>query len=399
MTTVPCALCGYDAPAPACPHCGQSPREPSLDRPLRGPWSGVWEGIVALPRGLHFLATTPGVKRWLVPPLLVTTVILVALSWWLFSTLDTLLDSVLPGSIELGREWAWLEGLSERWDWLKSAWIGLVAAAQWTLNAGWSLVSSQPLRVLGWFLIASLAVWYCFSIAYEALAGPFLDEVQARLEERWFGADPRSRLERPNDIPRERCVRLSLLTLAVLIAIGIVAGGLAGLAWWLVLLFTPLALVPGVLVDRRYAAWLAWVARVEGRAVWASLQAALVTGALIVVALPLYFVPGAGYLLFALVCGFATAVGLLDIPLERRGWRIGQRLRFLAHNLPAMLAFGGVAGVLLAVPVIGPVLMVPAASIGGLWLICRLDKTFLRTGAHPDRRRPTSAVTDLRQQP
>ena len=28
--------------------------------------------------------------------------------------------------------------------------------------------------------------------------------------------------------------------------------------------------------------------------------------------------------------------------------------------------------------IIGPVLMVPAASIGGLWLVCRLDKAHLR---------------------
>ena len=50
------------------------------------------------------------------------------------------------------------------------------------------------------------------------------------------------------------------------------------------------------------------------------------------------------------------------------------RLRFILGNLPALVAFGVVAGFLLAVPILGPVLMVPSASIGGLWLLCRLDK-------------------------
>jgi len=81
------------------------------------------------------------------------------------------------------------------------------------------------------------------------------------------------------------------------------------------------------------------------------------------------------------VAGFATAIGLLDIPFERRGIRVRQRLRFVFRNLPAMLAFGIVAGLLLAVPVAGPILMVPSASIGGLWLLCRLDKEALRSKA------------------
>jgi hypothetical protein len=50
-----------------------------------------------------------------------------------------------------------------------------------------------------------------------------------------------------------------------------------------------------------------------------------------------------------------------------------------------MLTFGVVASLVFLVPVMGPVVMVPAASIGGLWLLVRLDKDGLRP---PPLRRP-----------
>ena len=134
----------------------------------------------------------------------------------------------------------------------------------------------------------------------------------------------------------------------------------------------------GATRQRRRSASLLWVASLEGRALWASLQATLLTTVLIVLALPLYFVPVAGYFLFAGVCGFATAVGLLDIPFERRGWPLRLRARLVGRNLLPFVAFGTAAGLLLAIPVFGPVLMVPSASLGGLWLLCRLDKSGLR---------------------
>ena len=180
-----------------------------------------------------------------------------------------------------------------------------------------------------------------------------------------------------------RCVRLSAgggALAAVILALGFFLPALP-FVWALVA--APLGFLPFALADRRYGAWLGWVARVEGRALWASLQASVVTGVLVLFALPLYFVPGVGYLLFAMVTGFATAVGLLDIPFERRGWPLRQRFAFLVRNLLPMLSFGVVAGLLLAVPILGPVLMVPSASIGGLWLLCRLDKGSLRDGGSP----------------
>ena len=53
----------------------------------------------------------------------------------------------------------------------------------------------------------------------------------------------------------------------------------------------------------------------------------------------------------------------------------------MAHNFLAMTAFGVVSSLVFLVPVLGPIVMVPAASIGGLWLLVRLDKDSLRPPA------------------
>ena len=101
-------------------------------------------------------------------------------------------------------------------------------------------------------------------------------------------------------------------------------------------------------------------------------------GLILLLFFPLKFIPFVGLLLFGIVAGFTTAVSLMDIPFERRQWSFTQRMSFLFRNAPAVIAFGGVASLLFVLPVIGPVLMVPAASVGGLWMLCRLDKDFLR---------------------
>jgi len=376
MKVTPCALCGYDAPGPRCPHCAGHPRSKSLQAPLRGRVTGILEGLLALPQGIGLFLRTPGTKRWMLPPLLLTGMLSTLLLWWLFGQLSGLMEENLPHEFSLDPSWSWLDGLSERWGWLQASWAGVVGAAQWTLNAGWGLLLSRSLRLLTWFLLGSLAMWYSFSIAYEALAGPFLDEIQGRLEERWFGIDPRSSLERPNDIPASRCTLYSSLSFGLFALLSWVAWPHVG-AWGMLLAF-PLSLLPACLIDARYWAWFAWVLGIEVRALVVSLQATFVTLVILVLALPLYFVPVVGYFLFAAVCGFATAVGLLDIPCERRGWSLRQRMAFLRHHLLAFMSFGVAAGMLLAIPVLGPLLMVPAASIGGAWLFCRLDKSFLR---------------------
>jgi len=39
-----------------------------------------------------------------------------------------------------------------------------------------------------------------------------------------------------------------------------------------------------------------------------------------------------------------------------------------------VVTFGAVASLVFVIPLVGPLVMVPAASAGGLWLLCRLDK-------------------------
>ena len=70
-----------------------------------------------------------------------------------------------------------------------------------------------------------------------------------------------------------------------------------------------------------------------------------------------------------------------------------QRVELLIAHLPAVIAFGAVAGLVFVVPLIGPLVGVPAASIGGLWLVCRLDKNTLRpASAKIERSSPEKSV-------
>jgi uncharacterized protein involved in cysteine biosynthesis len=79
-----------------------------------------------------------------------------------------------------------------------------------------------------------------------------------------------------------------------------------------------------------------------------------------------------------MVAGFATALTLLDIPFSRRGWSVSQRLQFLVHHLPGVLALGIVTSLVFVVPLFGPLIGVPCASLGGQWLLCRFDKNRMR---------------------
>ncbi len=381
---VPCSLCGYDAPEERCPHCGLTPRERSLEGRQVGPISGIWTGLVALPRGLLLLVKTRGVKRWLLPPLLLTATVLVVL--WVLSWrwLESKLGGAIPDEIVLNPpDWEWLAGLIERWEWVGSVVAALVSAAEWVADKSFSLVVNRVSGLILYVFIGSFVAFYVFSIAYEAFAGPFLDEIQGRFEAKWFGRDPRSSLERPTDIPPERCFRLSVAAIAVA-CLAVIGGFLTPLPVWAAAVLVVLPFVAAVVFDRRYGTWLVWLGRIEGRAVWVGIKASILTFLILALTWPVYFVPwGIGYVLFAMICGFATAVSLLDIPCERRGWSVRQRLRLLRRNLLPFTAFGAVSGFLLAVPIVGAVLMVPSASIGGLWLLCRLDKRHLRPAVPP----------------
>lgn len=312
----PCPICGYDWPAdasrfPACPSCALRPLEPSLAISART-WSGLRDGFTAIPRGIAFLGSTRGVKRWLVPPALLTFAAFSAFAWWLWTLVEALLDALhrqARGPVPLDSTW-----IERALEWLLAKTV-LIVLAKLT---GFALA----------FAVAFLAMLWTFSLVYELVSGPFLDEVHGRIEKRWFGIDPRNEREAPRG---------------------------AG-----------------------FARWLAWRVGVELRTLAVSAQAALISAMLLVFAVPVLFVPVLGYPMFAIAAGFTTAISLLDIPMSRRRWELGLRLSFLLHHLPAVLAFGIVASVLYMVPVLGPLTMVPAASVGGLWLICRLDKACLR---------------------
>jgi uncharacterized protein involved in cysteine biosynthesis len=339
--------------------------------------------VVAVPKGLALLFTTRGVKRWLLPPLLLTATALILALVQCWRWLDAAIGEALPEEVVVGApDWEWLEGLIERWEWVGSVVAALASASEWLLNTAYGLAANRVSGLILYLFLGALVTWYVFSIAYEAFAGPFLDEIQGRLETKWFGKDPRSSLERPTDVPAESCFRISVAAIAVG-CVALLLGFLTPLPVWAAIAFLPVPFAAGVLFDRRYGTWLLWIAKVEGRAVVVSLKASVVAGLVLFVSWPLYFVPWVGYFLFATVCGFATAVTLLDIPCERRGWNLRQRLRLLRRYLLPFTAFGVVAGLLLAVPVLGPLLMVPSASLGGLWLLCRLDKRVLRPAAPP----------------
>jgi CysZ protein len=69
----------------------------------------------------------------------------------------------------------------------------------------------------------------------------------------------------------------------------------------------------------------------------------------------------------AMVSGFFLAIELLAIPLERRGLRLRQRLRFAWANRATVIGFGVAAFLLFLVPLMNIVAM-PGAIVGGVLL-------------------------------
>ena len=112
-----------------------------------------------------------------------------------------------------------------------------------------------------------------------------------------------------------------------------------------------------------------------------SLLGLVLTGAMLVLALPLLLVPVLGHYLYGAAAGFATSLALLDIPFGRRGLGTAARVAFLRRHAVATTVYGTASGLLFGIPFIGPLIVVPSASVGGLWLFCRLDKEHLRRGS------------------
>jgi uncharacterized protein involved in cysteine biosynthesis len=314
------------------------------------------------------------VKRLLVPPVILTGIAFGALFVWAWSVIARFLDAVkVQSSQALDLEPGFWKNFV---DWM----IGLEAIV-WLAKAGGFVL----------FIVLSsfLALW-TFSIAYEAIAGPFLDVVQARIETRWFGRDPRAALEKKIEYPLLRAVWKSALCLAL--TVGFLWGFFSwksAWSWWL-LIASPLPFAIATRLDRDYAAWLGWAVGNEVRMLYVSIKASLLAGVILVAFFWIKFIPFIGFILFAGLAGFCTALTLLDIPFSRRRYELGTRLKFLLANFGPIVALGIVTSLIFVVPFFGPLIGVPSASIGGQWLLCRLDKNMLRPRDARIARRPPS---------
>lgn len=369
MNAVPCPLCGYDAPESNCPHCNLEPRTESLRNRPRNATEALLDGLRAVPQGALLILGTRGVKRILVPPVLITAAIFIAIFWWMLSFVMGIAEAAVaqdPASLEIEAEW--LRRIAE--------WLITTRIVVWAAKASSLLL----VGVTGFFLM-----WWVGSIVYEAVAGPFLDEVQGRIEKTWFGKNPRDEIERPTDLAVSKCIQYSVIAGVPALLFLAIWFATAGPIAWFFFLIVPIPYFALGLFVPEYGKWLAWVLKVEGRTLLVSLKASILAALFFVPALVLKFVPVIGPLLFAVVVGFATALTLLDIPFSRRQWPLYLRVRFIFANILPMVAYGTVAGLLFAIPLLGPMLMVPSASIGGLWLVCRLDKTALRGEVAPSR--------------
>lgn len=378
-----CPRCGYPHSGPAaCPVCHYHPHTEGASLPGASPLprhpakgvSALVAGAWAFPRGFLLFFSNAGVKRLMLPPLALTVLLFVGLIFATQSALSSWLDGALAAGTEARLT---LDSLDPGW-WRRSL--------EWLLNDGFGI---ELLRGGSWLLfivLAMLLAWTTFSLVFELIAGPFLDEVHGQLEERWFGFDPRKLRNRPTELAAELCARLSW-------RLGLVGAGLSLVGFWLLhglwlLLAFPLFLVPfalaaipgglpGLRHGAEYAKWLRWVLGDNTRALGASATVAGVTLVLVVVFFPLNFVPPFGNLLYGGIVGMGTAIGMLDLPLERRDLTVRERLSFATHHLGPVTLFGVITGAVFSVPVLGPLIAIPSASIGALWLVCRLDKGFL----------------------
>ena len=369
MNAVPCALCGYDAPGSSCPHCDLQPTGKGLGKARSRGVQAMVDGLIAVPHGFLLLMKTRGVKRWLVPPVVLTSVLFLGLFVLAMNWVDALVDDTLQAASD---------GITPDANWFADFIIAL-------LQSGAGALTAKAIGLVSVIVTSSIVALYTFSIAYEAIAGPFLDEIQGKLEEGWFGSNPRNKIHRPTEIPVKRCVRLTLIAGVPAIVLVFAFALLHGTLAWVMLFASTLPFVVVAVLDREYGAWLRWVVSVESGTLWVSVKASLLALLILAFFFPLkFFFPPFGFLLFFAIAGFSTAITLLDIPFSRRQWAFRDRLRFIFSNLLPMTAYGAVSSLVFLVPVIGPIVLVPAASIGGLWLVCRLDKSNLRPEGAPE---------------
>src|SRR5687768_12266804 len=127
MDAIPCPVCGYHAPASACPHCGMRAAVASLGGPPPGRIAGVWAGLRAVPVGFAILLRTPGIKRFLVPPVVLTILAFGLIANWMWGRVHALFDAIAvgdPAQIEAYPAWI-------RWLVATKVLVWLVALGQW----------------------------------------------------------------------------------------------------------------------------------------------------------------------------------------------------------------------------------------------------------------------------
>lgn len=312
--------------------------------------------------GLYLLMRTPRVKRWLLPPIFLTGVF--------FLTTFALAWSVIAEFFEAiaARDLAPLALDAGLWD---RAVHGFASsrAALWIAEGGTFVV---------FLVLFSFVALWTFSIAYEFISGPFLDTIQGRIEERWFGADPRRALQPTPEISTSRAVWTTSICALVACACAVLwfVGSSRGSRVWILL--APISFFVASRRDTHYGAWLARVVGTEARSLLVTLEASMFAAGLMIALVWVAFLPIVGFPVFAAIAGFATSITLLDIPFTRRRWSFRQRIRFVFGHFLPVLALGVATSFVFVVPVIGPIVGLPAASVGGLWLVCRLDKSALR---------------------
>jgi uncharacterized protein involved in cysteine biosynthesis len=346
----PCPTCAYPKPEGTCPHCSDRWSGPRAERPRVRGMGALLEGARAPLVGASLLCRGPGLKRVLLPPIVA---VVLGAAWLHGAWVSPAIEGFFTLSSDPGPDPSW---------WQSSlAWL----ADTWLL---------QALSGLSSLIALALTIWLSFTFLFEVIAGPFLDEVQARLETRWFGRDPRMHSARPEVLDSESATRRSFQWL-------LPGAGLAAAAAW----FSPvlpwvlapiLFLLPLLWVTQRepsYMAWLRWASGHELGLLLTSAKIALISILVLALFIWLPFVPIIGTYLWISLSGFVLAIGLCDLAFSRRGWPGRQRMGFMLAQAPAFGAFGVVGGFLVGIPILGPILAVPALSIGSLWLICRLD--------------------------
>ena len=124
--------------------------------------------------------------------------------------------------------------------------------------------------------------------------------------------------------------------------------------------------------------------RDSGRSIVHSFKILGIYVGLLVVGLPMLFIPGIGSLLYAtlgaLLSAYLFAYEYLGYPMDRRRFSFSEKRRFLWSRFRSTMGFGLGNVALAAVPVVN-ILFIPAAVVGGTLLFLEFD-TPVRTKAH-----------------